>query len=76
MKTTSNKAAVIIALLGAAGIAGLKLAHAQDTSTTGTTTRKNPEAISPQFASQLQAVEQLPTVEPSTLAYDGRGMTY
>jgi hypothetical protein len=76
MKTHSKKSAVIAAVLGMAGIVGLMLANAQEAATTGTTTKKNPEAISPQLAAELQAVEQLPTVEPSTLPYGGRGATY
>jgi len=63
-------------ILGAASVIGLMLAHAQETGTSGTTTRKNAEAISPELAAELKAVEQLPTVEPSTLPYDGRGGTF
>ena len=76
MKTPPKKSAAIAALLGAAGIAGLMLAHAQEAATAGTTAKKNPLAISAEMAAELQAVEQLPTVEPSTLPDDGRGATY
>jgi hypothetical protein len=64
------------AVLGVAGIAGLMLAHAQETGASSMTTRKNPLAISPELAAELQAVEQLPTVDPSTVPYGGRGGTY
>ena len=76
MNIAPNKMSVIAAIIGLAGLAGLMLAHAQETGTSGTTTRKNAEAISPELAAELKAVEQLPTVEPSTLPYDGRGGTF
>jgi hypothetical protein len=80
MKTTSSavlvREIVVAIVLGVVGIAGLMLAHAQQTGTSGTTTRKNAEAISPELAAELKLVEQLPTVEQSTLPYDGRGGTY
>jgi hypothetical protein len=76
MRTPPKKSAVIAALLGAAGIAGLMLAHAQEASTAGTTTKWNPLAISAEMAAELQALEQLPTVEPNTLPDGGRGSTY
>jgi hypothetical protein len=78
MKTPPQKSLVIIAaIFGAAGIAGLMLAHAQEASPSGVPTRRiNPLAISPELAAELQAVEQLPTVVPSTLPYGGRAGTY
>jgi hypothetical protein len=76
MKTFPKKSAVPAAVLGAAVIAGLMLAHAQETGASGSTPRKYAEAISPEMAAELQAIEQLPTVEPSTLPYGGRGGTY
>jgi hypothetical protein len=76
MKLPAKKSVVVAAILGAAGIAGLMLADAQETGASGSTARKNPDAISPEEAAELQAIEQQPTVEPSTLPYDGRGGTY
>jgi hypothetical protein len=76
MKTSPKKSSFIAAVFVAAGIAGLMLAQAQETNTSESTARRNPEAISPEMAAELQAVEQLPTVEPSTLPYGGRGATY
>jgi hypothetical protein len=76
MRTPPKKSAVIATLLSAASIAGLMLAHAQEAATASITTKKNPLAISSEMAAELQTVEQLPTVEPSTLPDGGRGATY
>jgi hypothetical protein len=65
MKALSKKSAMIAAILGAAGIAGLMLAHAQET---GTVTKKpvHAETINPELAAELAAVEQLPTIAADT----------
>src|SRR5208283_526323 len=69
MKALPKKSAVFASILVAAGIAGLMLAHAQETVTSGTVTNRpiRTPAISPELAAQLEAVEQLPTVEADTL---------
>jgi hypothetical protein len=64
MKALPKKSAMIAAILSAAGIAGLMLAHAQETGTSGTVTKKpvHGETISPELAAELALVEQLPTI--------------
>ena len=71
MNAHSNKTLIIGAILGAVGVAGLMFAQAQEA-----TTNKPADSISPEMAAELQAVEQLPTEEPSALPYGGRGGTY
>jgi len=64
MKALPKKSAVFASILVAAGIAGLMLAHAQETVTSGTVTNRpvRTPAISPELAAQLAAVEQLPAI--------------
>jgi hypothetical protein len=76
MKISPKTSLVGILTLAFSIVAGLLLAQAQDTGASGSTTRKNPEAISSEEAAELQAIEQQPTVEPSSLPYGGRGGTY
>jgi hypothetical protein len=75
MKNSFTKPA--LASLIMAGITGMMLAHAQLASSGKTTTsRPKAEVVSPELAAELQAVEQLPTIEPSTLPRNGLGGTF
>jgi len=69
MKAFSKKPLAIAVILGAAGIAGLMLAHAQQTVTSGTATTNliHTPTIDPTLAAQLEAVEKLPTTAADTL---------
>jgi hypothetical protein len=60
----SKKSAAVAAVFSLAGIAGLMLAQAQETVTTGAVTKKPipAETIAPALAAQLAAVETLPTI--------------
>lgn len=64
MKVPPKKSVVFAVILVAAAIAGMMLAHAQETVTSGTVTNRpiRTPAISPELAAQLETVEQLPTV--------------
>jgi hypothetical protein len=85
MKTFPKKSLVIAALLGVAGIAGLMLAHAQETAMSATT------SIIPQSPANLRSIESYsdtqleqlinalaatPLIWPTNLPNNGMGGTY
>jgi hypothetical protein len=66
MKKFPTKSLVVAALLGAAGIAGVMLVHAQETTTSTTT------SIVPQSPAQLQSIESYSDAQLTQLINEPR----
>src|SRR5579863_9613129 len=71
MKTFLKTSVAVVSLLGLAYLVGLMSAQAQET-------HRGPHAltVNPELAAEIAVVEQQPTIELSSLPYNGRGLTY
>lgn len=73
VESIGKKTAFIITIVGAAFAAGLTAVRAQQT---GAAAETDGAAISAELAAQLAAIEQQPTIEPSTLPEGGFAVYY
>jgi hypothetical protein len=76
MTTFNKRSSLTVILFAAAGLAGFLLAHAGDAGSGETTTGASTVTISEELASQLAAIEQQPTIDPTNLADGLMGGTY